>query len=143
MQNLLKILYLFLALFLVQCSDYVEIDCDDIYNSNCLDYDPEYWNVEVILTILNDSAKVPIWIYSGKYGQGAELISCDTLVEPYISLIVPVNSYYSVKAEYSRNNKTIYCVDGVYLGKKYIEACDTNCWQVKAKIIDLRLKKID
>jgi len=65
----------------------------------------------------------------------------DTAYEADYDIWVPVNQYYSVRAEYQKDDKKIFVFDGdkVRIVKETSD-CDSVCWRAKDGKVDLRLK---
>lgn len=139
----LMILFPFL---LVSCGDYGTIDCEDPDYSTCIGIEPDSFDVEILLTQINDSEKIPFILYQGKYdifGSEPAMYLQDTATSALYVVRLPFDRDYSVKAEYSRPSGTVYAVDGVFLSKKDKKVCDTVCWEIEGKVIDVRLKDIE
>jgi hypothetical protein len=66
----------------------------------------------------------------------------DTVTEGTNYLSVPVNQYYSVRAEYKDGSNKIYAVDGDNLTLTEVtDVCVNTCWIANGGNIDVRLKK--
>ena len=60
---------------------------------------------------------------------------------PNFTHLVPVNEYYSVKASYRKDGKSIIAIDGDRMVSRFIsDACDGNCWIVKGGLLNVELK---
>ena len=142
---LLKYLLLTMVLFsITSCGEYDDVDCEDYDFYDCIGIEPDSFDVEILITQLNDSEKIPIWIYKGKFdifGSQPQVLIHDTATIALYVVRLPIGHDYSAKAEYKRNTETIYAVDGVHLSKKDVSVCDSVCWEVTGKEIDVRLKE--
>lgn len=114
----------------------LEVDC-----SNCFVQEPDSFDLITSLSIsdgLYDSAFVQF--YKGRIE--SEDLSWEGMVYTQEFLhFVPVNEYYSVKATYTKDGKSVVAVDGDRMVSRYIaDACDSDCWIVKGQYRDVRLK---
>ncbi|MCX7861792.1 MAG: hypothetical protein N2449_02220 [Bacteroidales bacterium] len=130
--------YIILFLLITLCSCNIEEDCD---YSDCLPYEPYESEMYIQTTIDKNNDSIPIWIYEGKYDEDNQLIFVDTVTKDNYFIILPLNHYYFVKAKYIKNNKIVYAIDGVYFKKYKRNECDSTCWTVKNKTLDVQLKK--
>ena len=140
----LKYLFIFFVLIAaISCDadyDYVaEEDCIDYDYSTCNTVEPVHEFLKINLTIDNDNPKVLLIIYKGRY-ESSDTLFCDSLDVAYYELLLTLDQYYSVKADYLYDNKIIGAVDGTYLEKKTNIICDSTCWYTKGDKIDVRLK---
>ena len=115
------------------------IDCSSPDYSDCNTKEPSEGLMNIRVTINAENKHVPIDIYCGKLEENKidhsyNISTSDTNIK------LAVGYYYSVKAQYQVNGKTIYALDGgdVLKNKKY--TCDSVCWTVKNGKADLRLK---
>jgi len=53
---------------------------------------------------------------------------------------MPIPEYYSVRAIYKLDGKTIYTIDGVKMDKKSVQKCDSVCWNDANKDLDLTIQ---
>ena len=128
---------------LISCGDYADVDCENYDYGTCIGIEPDSFDVEILLTQLNDSERIPFTIYKGKYdifGEEPVVYLKDTAVSPVYIVRLAFGYDYSVKAEYKRPSGTIYAVDGAYLSKKDRDVCDSVCWEIDGELIDARLK---
>jgi hypothetical protein len=124
----IKALFVLVLLALAgSCEDYLgpTVDCDD-----CWGYKPDSADLIINLTIDSKHPEVPIVVYRGNVESG-EVDWIDTARETPYYLYAAVEQYYSVKAEYKVDGKTIMAVDGDEMkAKNATSSCDWVCWIV-------------
>ncbi|KPK80556.1 MAG: hypothetical protein AMS27_16820 [Bacteroides sp. SM23_62_1] len=139
-QTTKKILILIILLLtgaFFSCDEYLglSVDCSECYN-----IEPDSADLIIYLTINDDYSVVPIMIYKDQVDDN-RIEHIDTVTASPYYLFVSVNQYYSVKAEYHSDGKTIYAVDGDKIETKHVsESCDVECWVISGGIMDVRLK---
>jgi len=127
---------LFAGIYL-SCNEYMglSVDCSECYTNY-----PDSSDITVYLTINNSYSSVPVTIYKDQVDDN-RIEYIDTATSSPYYLFVPVDQYYSVKAEYTADGKTIFAVDGDKLSVKHVsESCDVECWVVTGGVMDVRLK---
>ncbi|MFC2096985.1 hypothetical protein ACFLSI_01495 [Bacteroidota bacterium] len=138
MKNIIKYSIFFLIIIFTCCN----IDWKNIDNpcANCYNIKPVEGILEIQLSVDDYKDGVPIIIYIDEYEHN-KIEYVDTAFEANYEIWVPVNQYYSVRAEYIKDNDTIYAFDGdnVRIVKESSE-CDEVCWRPKDGEVDLRLK---
>jgi hypothetical protein len=113
---------------------------------NCLEcYSPAHdsGDVTIKITINGQNNKVPLVIYNDKYDatNPGKVVKVDTVTVSNVTYSLPVDHYYSVKATYKSNGKTIHVVDGEALkNMKVTDVCSSPCWTPYGGQIDVRLK---
>lgn len=113
----------------------LSVDC-----SECYTIEPDSSDITVYLTINKDYPSIPITIYKDQVEDNRIEYNDTATSSPYY-IFVPVDQYYSVKAEYTANEKTIFAVDGAKLSVKHVsESCDLECWIVTGGVMDVSLK---
>ncbi len=127
-------------LFLISCNKDYNVDCSTYDYSNCNTLEPTNADITITITMQNIYSKVPIWLYKGKFGDNQELIYADTISKAETKFNLQLNQDYYAKAEYIKDGKKIYAVDGSFLKKVGKTICDSTCWIIKGDAIDLRLK---
>jgi len=113
----------------------LEVNC-----AQCFINEPDSFELEVNLTIESAGDSVFLEFFEGNVE--SEKLSWKGKVGTQVFYHrVPVDEYYSVKATYVENNKTIYAIDGDRMTTRYIaDACDTDCWIIKGGILNVKLK---
>jgi len=116
--------------------DFFEVDCSECYRIK-----PDNGELIIHVTINDENPEVPIAIYRDRIEYGRIRIR-DTVSEKTVYIEVPLNHYYSVKAEYKTGNDSIFTVDGDRIKTHRVtDQCDTICWIIKGGKYDLRLKE--
>lgn len=141
MEKTFIVLLFLLTLF--SCNEYSDVDCDDFDYSTCGD-EPSVGSMEVLVTLIDDSAQVELILLRGKLGEPA----CDTVFHDSIAqssqvFALPLNEDYTAMAIYYINNKIVKAVDGAFFAKKSVTVCDTTCWSLSGDLLDVRLKNLD
>ena len=135
----LMVLLPVIANFIFSCDknfDFLEVDCSDCYRIR-----PDSGELIIQVSINNENPEVPIAIYRDRIESGRIRIR-DTVSEEKVYIEVPLNHYYSVKAEYKAGNDSIIAVDGDRIKTHRVtDQCDTICWIIKGGKYDLRLKE--
>ena len=135
----LIVLLLIMANLILSCDEkinFLEVDCADCYRIK-----PDDGELIIQVTINGENPKVPIVIYRDKIESGRIRIR-DTVSEKTVYIEVPLNHYYSVKAEYKAGNDSVFAVDGDRIKTHRVtDQCDTICWIIKGGRYDLRLKE--
>ena len=122
------------------CNKNSYTDCESYDYSSCNTVEPTDGVLQIIISQENDSSKVPVWLYKGKYGAPEVLIYMDTVSTVEIKFNLSLNKDYYAVAEYVKNGKHIYAVDGTFFKKKGQTICDSTCWTINGDVIDVRLK---
>ena len=113
----------------------LEVNCAD-----CLSSEPDSFELSVDLTINKIYDSVKLEFYRGNVESG-KLCWKGEAFKSRFYLLVPVNEYYSVKASYRQDGKTIIAIDGDRMVSRFVaDACDGNCWIVKGGLLDVRMK---
>ena len=113
----------------------LNINCDE-----CDPVRPDSAELVVRITIDDENPYVPLIFYKGRIEDGI-LEWVDTASSSTLYLLSPVDEYYSVKASYRKDGKTIIAIDGDKLRTRLItDVCERDCWIIKGGILDLRLK---
>ncbi len=138
MARIFRYLILVAVALIISCNiDWEKLDnpCIDCYNIK-----PEEGLLEIKFTIDENHNGIPLIIYIDEYEKN-QIEWIDTTYEANYDIWVPVNQYYSVRAQYIKDNDTIYVFDGdnVKIIKESTE-CDTVCWRPRDGKVDVRLK---
>ena len=135
----LRIIFTIMAIHMFSCDknfNFLEVDCSECYRIK-----PDNGELIIQVTINNENPEVPIAIYRDRIESGRIRIR-DTVSEKTVYIEVPLNHYYSVKAEYKAGNDSIFAVDGERIETHRVtDQCDTICWIIKGGRYDLRLKE--
>jgi len=134
----LTVLLTIMAILIISCDenfDFLEIDCSECYGTR-----PEDGELIINVTINDENPEVPIAIYRDRIESGRIRIK-DTISEKTVYIEVPLNHYYSIKAEYKVGNDSVFAIDGEKIKTQRVtDQCDTICWVIKGGRYDLRLK---
>jgi hypothetical protein len=137
-KNLIFLTILSLFIIAFSCNggnSTMEVDCGKCYVN-----EPDSFELEVNLSIASAGDSVYLEFFKGNVESG-ELSWEGNVGTPFFYHLVPVNEFYSVRATYKNDSKTIYAIDGSRMISRYIaDACDTDCWIIKGELLDVRLK---
>lgn len=115
--------------------DMEEIDCAD-----CFEEKPEtsYLLIRYSQEV-NDTVRVEI--FRGYVDQSMMEWSGYAFESPLFLYSTPVDNYYSVKLTYTVDSSKISVIDAGVLETEYIRNyCENNCYIIKGREMDLRLK---
>lgn len=140
MKRILTIVSVFIFIWLVfSCGSDVfvfDVNCEDCYYN-----EPDSADLIVDVTINDENPFVPLVIYKGDVEENIIEYTDTVWAASTYYLYVAVNEYYSIKAKYKKGDNTIYAIDGDKLKTKYVtDVCDTDCYEIKGGILDVRLK---
>lgn len=135
-----RLIFLALFLALLGCNEYSGTDCESYDYESCRGVEPFYWNLEILTNPVSNEDTISITLYEGMYSNNNTCLNNYLTTDASFFVNLPLNKDYSVKAEYKRNGKSIYVIDGTRMSKKEVSVCDTSCWSLKGTIIDVRLK---
>lgn len=137
---LMTLLVFQLFIFSISCerdvpSKLAGVDCGD-----CDNIRPEEGKLLVTLTINDENPYVPLVIYRGNI-EDNNIGYVDTSYSTDYWVIVPVDNYYSITAEYKSGDKTIFAVDGDEFKIKYTDTdCSYPCYYFYGGYYDVQLK---
>jgi hypothetical protein len=114
-------------------------DCFSYDYRDCETWEPYLSLCSFKFTINDQVQNVPFIIYKGKMEDG-DVLFYDTARGEDIVYYDLNFGYYSVRAEYKYNGKTVYAVDGGELEKWSQNICDSVCWGWDSLHLDVRLK---
>lgn len=137
-RNLILVSIIGLIIIAFSCNNggsTLEVNC-----AQCFVNEPDSFELEVNLTIESAGDSVYLEFFEGNVESGK--LSWEGMVGTQLFYhLVPVDKYYSVRATYVENDKTIYAIDGDKMITRYIaDACDTDCWIIKGGILNVKLK---
>jgi hypothetical protein len=116
-------------------SSTVEVNCDACFVS-----EPDSFELEVQLTINSVYDSVYLQFYKGNAESGKLSWQGEVFTSTFLHR-VPVNDFYSVRAQYRTDSAVIIAIDGDKMVSRYVVgSCDTDCWIVKGGFLDVRLK---
>jgi hypothetical protein len=140
--NIRKFLLMIVYIIIISC---LVFSCEEqVFNFNincneCYPVKPDSADLIVRITINEENPWVPLVFYRGKAEE--EIIEwIDTSYTDTLYLYSPVDEFYSVKASYKKNGKTIIAIDGDKLKTSLVtDVCERDCWIIKRGILDVRL----
>lgn len=134
------ITFFFIIAFLIvfSCDTQIfnfNINCEDCYTSK-----PDSADLIVNITINEENKSVPLKFFRGKVEEGI-IEWIDTAYTSTLYLYSPIDEFYSIKAFYKKDGKTIIAIDGDKMKTSLVtDVCETDCWIIKGGILDVRLK---
>lgn len=132
---LASIISLIIVAFSCNGGSTLEVNC-----AQCYVNEPDSFELEVNLTIEALGDSVYLEFFEGKVESGKPSWEGKVGTQLFYHM-VPVDEYYSVRATYIEDNKTIYAIDGDKMITSYVaDACDTDCWIIKGGILNVKLK---
>ena len=139
-----KISYLFgllsIVLFLYSCEEIVpNEDCETYNYYDCNSVEPFEAELKMSFTISKNIHWVAFEIYKGGFDEN-NIIVYDTAWNSTVTYNMPIPEYYSVRAIYKLEDKTLYTIDGVKMDKKSVQKCDSVCWKDANKELDLTIQ---
>lgn len=112
----------------------ITLNCNECYT----DY-PNYEELKASITINEENEGVPITVYYGPYERD-NVAFRDTAWNDVIYLWVETEVNFTIKADYKKNGRPYYVLDGAKLKvRKDTENCDYPCYYATGKSIDLRM----
>ena len=130
------LLTLLLVFLLSSCElNSINLSCDD-----CYEVKPTQGMLYIDLAPVKYGDTIPVTVYKGKLENGIIFLQ-DTVTRNYLDIWVPVESFYTVVAEYKVDGSIIRAVDGdnvkVYLDESN---CSNSCWRTRDGTADCRLR---
>ena len=132
--------FIFLMAFLPFHGCIPEFILDEVDCSEC--YVPRPDEAELIIQVSTDrrNPRIPIVVYNGLL-ENRDTVAVDTLSRDEGYVMVPVDRYYTVSAEYLTESGTVYAIDGDELKAiKVTGQCDEVCWVIRGGILKVKLK---
>jgi len=122
------------------CGDKVftgDVDCNECYSDK-----PALVDLEIYVTIPGNDSGVPLVVYRGDI-EDNQVEYVDTAYEStYYLGGIQVDKWYSVKAQYKKEGKILYAVDGTKPRTlRVTDACDAECYVIENTVLDVRIKK--
>lgn len=128
-----------LVIAMVACEEKIftsDVSCDECYTDKYFEAD-----LMVSLTINSMYPEVPLTLYEGEAEEG-NIIANYTAYESPFHFYVTTDKKYTVKAEYIKDDYTIFAIDGTNLKVKRVsDACDEVCYVVENNELDVSLRK--
>lgn len=116
------------------------ISCEKLQLPDCYDEKPTEGELKIKVSLISGNDAVGVNVYKGKY-ENNMLLFTDSVREKEVTYFLPVNSFYTVSAEYIKEQKTIQVIDGGKMSVKKQNNDDGSvCWVLGNVSLDLRLK---
>lgn len=123
--------------------------CEELLNADddcetapldCIGSRPTVGQLIIRSTINAANSQVPLWVYRGDF-ENNDLVLDTMLSVNGLTLILPVDQYYSVVAKYIQaDGDTVYAVDGDNIEVVEDDYCDATCFSLDNGHIDVTLK---
>jgi hypothetical protein len=138
---IMRLILINIALLLLSCSCKEKVFTGNVNCDECYTDKPKEADLIIDLTINNRYHSVPIVVYKGDI-EDNRIVAIDTADTTPFFVYVEVDEKYSVKAEYKKNDVTLFTVDGTKLKVKLVsDACDAECYVIEGEALDARIKK--
>lgn len=113
-----------------------DVNCDECYTDK-----PDEVDLIIEVTLNGEYPGVPIVVYRGEIEEN-QVEYVDTVFDNPYYLYVKVDRKYSVKAEYKKEDKTLFAVDASKPRVlKVTDACDAECYVIEDVNLDVRIRK--
>jgi len=113
-------------------------DCETYNYYDCNTVEPFEAELKMSFTISKNIHSVAFEIYKGGFDENNVIVN-DTAWDSSVTYNMPIPEYYSVRATYKVDGKTIYTIDGVKMDKNSVQKCDSICWKDANKELDLTI----
>ncbi len=134
-----SLLLVFSSMLLWSCEQTVsEEDCETYNYYDCTTQEPYSAELKMKFSINKNVRWVAFAIYKGGFDEN-NVIVYDTAWDSSVIYDMPIPEYYSVRAIYKIDGKTIYTIDGIKMDKKSVQKCDSICWKEVNKELDLTI----
>jgi len=138
MKKIKLLLLLLISFFIISsCDDYV--DCSDYDFSDCTFEEPTTGFLQITLTIDSSNDSVPVDLFIGKVEDGIIDTSFIATEIKYV-FELPINVYYSVRAEYNSLGTKVFAIDGEEMETYLSSECEQECWKIRGDDLYVRLK---
>ncbi len=134
--------FVLLSICLVFISCKEKLFTGDVNCSECYTPKPDSAYLTIKFTINEDFKEVPFVLYRGDF-EDNQVDWIDTSNTATKDIWVRTDQKYSVKAKYSKGDKTLYAVDG---GKVKVllvtDACNEDCYVIKDETLNVEIRDI-
>jgi hypothetical protein len=135
----LTLIFVLIVLISDSCGEKLftgDVNCDECYQDK-----PEHVTLEIEATVSGEYPEIPFVVYRGDV-EDNQVEFADTIYESPYYLYVEVDNKYSVRAEYKKDDATLYAIDGTKPRVLRVsDVCDTDCYVIKNVTLDVRIKK--
>ena len=139
--------FLFVILSLISCSKSLGLMDDGTEQcdySDCNSQEPSIAVLHVKFSRSPAQMSPNIFLMIGRFEAQNYLDTIRTDTVPayrdFVLIPVDVDHYYTVVAQYIRQDDTIFAIDGSYVYKTFYYLCDSICWQIKGNSLNIKLK---
>jgi hypothetical protein len=134
--------FLLLSICLVFISCKEKLFTGDVNCSDCYTPKPDSAYMTIRFTINKDYNEVPFVLYRGDF-EDNQIDWIDTSHTATKDVWVKTDQIYSVKAKYSKGDKTLYAVDGGKVKVLLVTGvCDQDCYVIKDETLNLEISDI-
>jgi hypothetical protein len=127
-----------ICLVFISCKEKLftgDVNCADCYSPK-----PDSAYMTIRFTINADYKVVPFVLYRGDF-EDNQVDWIDTSRTATKDVWVRIDQQYSVKAKYSKGDKTLYAVDGGKIKVLLVTGtCDQDCYVIKDKTMNLEIR---
>lgn len=129
---------LFLLMLTGSCEEKIytgDVDCDECYTEK-----PQYADLVIDLTINNRFGNVVVSVYEGEL-EDNQLVLTDTVDYTPFYAYVKGDKKYAVRAEYKKDAKKLYVIDGTRLKILLVRGeCDEDCYVIEGESVNATIK---
>ena len=115
-------------------------DCEYPDYSDCMTDEPREPYLHIKLTVNEQNPKVKISMYEGNLGEDTAIYTIETDTS-YYELGVYFDERYTITAQYLSGEDTIIAIDNTKITKSTYTNCDSTCWQIYGREVDLTLAR--
>lgn len=132
----LKILLLLFLLMQSSCEDTIIYDCED-----CNEEEPSDCDLSIKLsTVYSATDTYRLTIYLGKVEDDMVIYDQVERLQSF-KIRVPLNSEYTVKVVYKKDEKFYISINSIFPRVEYLEDyCEVPCYIIKDDKVDMRIK---
>ncbi len=136
MNKLLTVLLLVILMY--SCNEKIfttAVNCEECYQEK-----PDSADLVIELTFNDKYDAIPLTVYKDKV-ENDDIEWIDTAYGSPFYLLVPVDKYFSVAAEYNADSGKIIAIDGTKIRIKHVSGeCDEDCWIIEDDDLNVKLK---
>lgn len=114
-------------------------DCSNYMYEDCNSVEPIDGIARFFFSINEQNSFVVFDVYLGNVDDGNWFFR-DTSWNSTVEYVLSVDQYYSVKATYNANGKSLKVIDGGEIRKYSKVVCDSTCWDISELELDISIK---
>ena len=139
-RTLISGLFVAAGILLSSCEeDFCDDDFPPYAPDDCVEREPDFGMLDVLVTINSENVEVPITLYLGNIEEN-NILAIDTLSVERTTYMLPANEEYSATAAYlGVTQDTVLVVNSDRIFTSDTEYCDGTCWEVVDGEVDLRI----